>query len=179
MRDRNKRRVAISLYHRGHLSLGDNRTRLGYSAYHWGLVVMSKLPSVECDTYDAADIPMLDPTTGEDRNPNRDWIFRRPQHDIDPAANGRLIGRIIVGKLPNKVSVSHIDSLLGRVPLPKKDVSPRESCVTWALAALNALQDEELAWKFDIAVFQDWTLAYGDECMKQLGQNNVCEYVTR
>lgn len=177
---RNKRRVVIALYHRGRLSLGDNRQRLGYESYHWGILIMPKHPREGhrlplSSAYDATDILVIDPETHEDLNPNLDWFFRT-QHDIDPSATGQLIGRIIVGKLPNHVSKSNLDTLLADVPLPAKDASPPQSCVTWALAALSALQNAGLAWTFDIEPFKDWALAYGDRCMVNMGHSNVCEY---
>lgn len=181
---RNKRRVVIALYHRDRLSLGDSRTRLGYEAYHWGILIMpkrhqAKLPSTnrpqDCNAYDATDMTALDPKTGHDLNPNLDWFFR-PQHHIDPAATGRLIGRIIIGKLPKHVADSDIDRLLAEVPLPIKDASPPQSCVTWALDALSALQTAGLAWSFDGDQFKDWALDYGHRCMADMSPDNVCEY---
>ncbi|KAM5358063.1 hypothetical protein ACJZ2D_015638 [Fusarium nematophilum] len=143
---RNKRRVVIALYHRDRFSLGDNRTRLGYEAYHWGIIIMPKHPingrDLDCNAYDATDIAVIDPKTRRDLNPNLDWFFR-PQHHIDPSATGRLIGRII-------------------------------SCVTWALGALSVLQASGLAWSFDVGQFQDWALAYGDQCMASPSPDNVC-----
>ncbi|CAG9954818.1 unnamed protein product [Clonostachys rosea f. rosea IK726] len=121
--------------------------------------------------YDATDILVIDPETHEDLNPNLDWFFRT-QHDIDPSATGQLIGRIIVGKLPNHVSKSNLDTLLADVPLPAKDASPPQSCVTWALAALSALQNAGLAWTFDIESFKDWALAYGDRCMGRRSESD-------
>lgn len=176
----NKRRVVIALYHRGGLSLGDNRQRLGYESYHWGILIMPKHPPEghclpPCSAYNATDNIVIDPETHEDLNPNLDWLFRT-QHGIDPSARGQLIGRIIVGKLPNHVSTSDLDTLLAGVPLPSKDASPPQSCVTWTLAALGALQNAGLVWNFDIETFRDWALAYGDRCMIDMSLSNVREY---
>src|SRR5688572_962341 len=110
MLTRNKRRVVLALYHRGRLSLGDNRARFGYEAYHWTILITRKHTHSKCNAYDAADIATLDPTTGDDLNPNRNWVFRA-QHDIDPAANGKLIGRVSVGKLPKGTSDDTLDAL--------------------------------------------------------------------
>jgi hypothetical protein len=59
MMTRNKRRVVVALYHRDRLSLGDNRKRLGYEAYHWGILIMPKKPRtggrLDCNAYDATD----------------------------------------------------------------------------------------------------------------------------
>ncbi|VUC31696.1 unnamed protein product [Clonostachys rosea] len=176
---RNKRRVMLALYHRGRLSLGDNRIRLGYRSYHWGIIISPKNARPGhpvCNSYDATDAFVIDPITGQDLNPNLDWFFRA-QHDINPSATGQLIGRIIVGKLPNDVTDSEIDALLATVPLPVQDASPSESCVTWALVALSTLQASGFAWSFDIKEFQDWALAYGDQCMKNIGADSVCEYL--
>ena len=183
---RNKRRVVVALYHRDRLSLGDNRPRLGYEAYHWGILIMPKPPKPPtptptpttisfCNAYDATDCTVIDPKTRQDLNPNHDWIFRA-QHHIDPAATGRLIGRIIVGKLPKHVSDSDIDKLLAEVPLPVKDALPPQSCVAWALGVLSALLAAGLVWSLGVAEFKDWALAYGDRCMADMSPDNVCEY---
>lgn len=182
---RNKRRVAIALYHRGRLSLGDERTRLGYEAYHWGILIMSKHgisnKKLDCDAYDATDMAVNNPETRENLNPSHDWFFRS-QRRIDPSGTGRMIGRIIVGKLPDGDCDSDdgIETLLrDKVPLPIKDASPPQSCVTWTLGALSVLQAAGLAWEFDVGRFQDWALAYGDQCMANLGSDNICEYPGR
>lgn len=187
MNKRNKRRVAIALYHRDRLSLGANRAKLGFEAYHWGILVMPKQSTsstsrrtrrrhpLKCNAYDATDLPIIDPITRQDSNPNLEWFFR-PQHGIDPSATGRLIGRVIVGKLPPTTTDSDIDALLGKVPLPVKDASPPESCVTWAIRALGSLQAAGLAWQFDLDEFRDWALAYGDRCMANMGPDHVYEF---
>lgn len=188
---RNKRRVAIALYHRNKLSLGESRVALGHGAYHWGVIVMPKperranlRPSATvvstdnqplCDAFDATDAIVMDPETGRNLNPSLDWYFRA-QHGIDPFANGRLIGRVIVGKVPKHFSDSTIDSLLANIALPVKDASPRQNCVSWTLDALSSLQAAGIARTFDVDQFKTWALAYADECMANLGSNNVCEY---
>lgn len=176
---RNKRRIAVGLYHRNKLSLGEHRTKLSYDAYHWGILIRPKFPDengrVTCNVYDATDMSVTDPVNHVDLNPDHDWFFR-VQNQIDPNAQGRLIGCVIVGKLPNHVSDVAVEEMLRHIPLPVKDASPRESCVTWALAALHAFQRQGWAWQFDMAEFKDWTLSYGDECMKNLGEENICEY---
>jgi hypothetical protein len=177
---RNKRRVVIALYHRNSHSLKENRAKLGYEAYHWGVLIMPKETRNDrhhhhCNAYDATDMAVIDPKTGENSNPHMDWFFR-PQHDIDPFANGRLIGRIIVGKLPKNVTGDEIDKLLAAVPLPVRDADPRQSCVTWALDALSTLQASGWAWGFDIGQFKDWALAYGDQCMANMGSDNITQY---
>lgn len=176
---RKKRRIVIALYHRNRLSLGENRVNLNHSAYHWGILIKPKLPDadgrVACNAYDATDMSVTDPVNHVDLNPNHDWFFRA-QNQIDPNAQGRLIGCIIVGKLPKHLSDATVEEMLRDVALPVKDASPRESCVTWALEALSAFQREEWAWQFDTDEFKDWALNYGDQCMQNLGKENVCEY---
>ncbi|KND86749.1 hypothetical protein TOPH_08602 [Tolypocladium ophioglossoides CBS 100239] len=116
----NKRRVVVTVHHRDELSLGNNRDRLGYEAFHWGIL---------CNAYDVSDGATIDPDTWQDLNPSREWYFR-PKHGVDPVRSGRLLGRIIIGKVPKNITDADIKALLADVPLPAQNATPQQSCVT-------------------------------------------------
>ena len=129
-----KRRVMVTIHHRGRLSLRENRTRLGRSAYHWGILIQPKNPKHhDSNALDVSDGIAVDPVTHRDLNPNLEWNFRA-KADV----SGSLLGRVVIGKVPNKVTNAEIEALLREVPLPAKDTA--QNCVTWTMAAIQVLQ---------------------------------------
>jgi hypothetical protein len=63
----NKRRVMLTIHHRDELSLGPNRTRLGYAAYHWGILIQPKKPKgSDSNAYDVSNGAKVDPLTRQD-----------------------------------------------------------------------------------------------------------------
>ena len=116
-------------------------------------------------SFDATDATELDPVTFRITNPTMDWWFR-VREQVDSAAPSKLIGRIIIGKVPDGVSSTDVKEYLKMVPLPVKNTHPQQSCVTWAADAISALQKQGWAEKFDVGQFQDEALAYGDERIK-------------
>ncbi|KAE8148038.1 hypothetical protein BDV25DRAFT_159097 [Aspergillus avenaceus] len=106
----NKRRVMVTINHRDRLSLREHRAQLGFAAYHWGILIQPKnTKGSDSSTYDVSDAAMPDPHTRVDHNPNRDWIFR-PKHRVNAELSGRLLGRVMVGKVPNNVPDAHIEA---------------------------------------------------------------------
>lgn len=172
----NKRRIVVTVHHRDELSLGENRLRLGHSAFHWGILVMPKTSrGKDCSAYDVSDGSGMDADTGQMRNTALDWEFR-PKRLIDPLRSGRLLGRIIIGKIPNDVPVSAIEALLKDIPLPDKNANPRQSCVTWTLDAILALQGAGLARNFDLGPFHTWALEFADRSLANPSPNTIKEY---
>ncbi|KYK60860.1 hypothetical protein DCS_01998 [Drechmeria coniospora] len=174
----NKLRVVVSLHHRDELSLGSHRTRLCHEAFHWGIIIMPKRSKgPDCHAYDVSDGPVLDPNKRQDLNPEHAWESR-VKLGVDPLRSGRLISRIIIGKVPKHVDLANIGRLLATIPLPAKDAVPAESCVTWTLAAIAILQAEGIVHPFDVGRFRDWALSYADRSMKNMGPHNIVEYVS-
>ncbi|RSL63552.1 hypothetical protein CEP54_005151 [Fusarium duplospermum] len=132
--------VALALHHRDNFSRGRSRKVFGYEAYHWGIIVMPE-PSEgqDCYAYDATDASEIDPVTFRMNNPSMDWWFR-VKENIDPTLSTKLIGRIVIGQVPDGVSSADLRSLFERVDLPVKNRHPQQSCVTWTLNAIQALQ---------------------------------------
>jgi hypothetical protein len=81
------------------------------------------------------------------------------RYDYRPKADYKkstaLIGRIMVGKLPNTTTPDQLSQILSRMPLPRRDVEPIENCVSWTRAALEELQKVGAAEPFNIAEFMD------------------------
>lgn len=91
---RNKRRIFLSIHYRGALSLGENRQRPGYTAYHWGILISPKVyKEQDCYTFDVSDAAVPDPETRLDHNPSYEWRFRS-----NPTVSGSLLGLIILQK---------------------------------------------------------------------------------
>ncbi|RMD40784.1 hypothetical protein DV735_g4325, partial [Chaetothyriales sp. CBS 134920] len=132
------------------LSLGhENRTRLGSSAYHWGVVLVAddnSLPA-RSSTPTSTSPPSglyIDVTNGlqpyaEERpellNPQGDWFFRSRQ--------------------------------LGVLPLPDNDVEG-QNCVWWTLNAVRALQSQGWVPAFDIPKLQADATALADLSIQAL-----------
>lgn len=155
---RNKRRVFVSIHYRGALSLGENRQRLGYAAYHWGILILPKVyEERDCYSFDVSDAARPDPETRIDYNPNHDWIFRS-----NPTVSGNLLGLIMIGKLPNETDISEIRTLLKSIPLPQKNTTPEQNCVTWAISAIQALQGNGFSEQFDINKFMESGIEFAD-----------------
>ncbi|CAG8921750.1 unnamed protein product [Penicillium salamii] len=164
----NKRQVFLALHHRASLSIGENRQRLGYAAYHWGILVSPKISKgPDYYVFDVSDGILLDPVNRVNLNPNGDWHFRE-KANMDPEENGNLLGRVMIGKVPNEVTYAEIHDFLRTIPLPQKGVLPEQNCVTWTRAAICRLQENGLVEKFDLNRFMDESLAFADQRLQNL-----------
>jgi hypothetical protein len=156
--------ISVSLYHRDHFSTGRNRQVFGYEAFHWGIVVgpPGEQEGRVYDAYDTTDTSVLDPVTFRMTNPTMDWILRSKE-GVNPALSVKLIGRVVIGTAPAHVTKADLKELFSQVPKPVKNTDPQQSCVTWVVRAIEALQKQGWIHEFDIAQFKDWVLAYADE----------------
>ncbi|GAB7339346.1 hypothetical protein MBLNU457_5991t1 [Dothideomycetes sp. NU457] len=172
----NKRRVTVSIYHRGRLSLGEHRTRLDHNAYHWGILITPKtFTGGQCQAYDVSDAFRRDPDTLRDMNPERKWYFRA-KVKIDPAKEPALLGRVVIGKLANSITDKEIKDVLSKVPLPDEDKTKGESCVTWCLNAVEAMQKAGMIKLFDIEAFRRTALEKADLFIKTPAEDHVYIY---
>lgn len=149
----NKRRVLIALHHRNALSLPPERERLGHAAYHWVILIEPKFSrGANANAYDVTDAPGIDPNNRVNQNPENDWRFLA-QCGVNPYKDSRFIGRVMIGKLPNNVKDSQVESILRGVEVPIKNAVPGQNCVTWTMAAIQALQSNGFVEKFDLDTF--------------------------
>ncbi|EXJ91608.1 hypothetical protein A1O3_00156 [Capronia epimyces CBS 606.96] len=121
---------------------------------------------------------MPDATTHHDLNPNHDWVFRT-KVQVDDLHSGNQIGRIMIGKVPSDVTDSEIEAILNEVPLPIKDATPKQNCVTWTVAAIQALQKRGMAEAFDVNKFMDDALELADQWLENPGPNKFHNYTNR
>lgn len=184
-----KRRVFVSLHHRNALSIRENRQRLHYAAYHWGILISPKSPNEDENesnhyAFDVSDNMVQHPTTTAQTqsvglNTDATWHFRA-EANANPDDKPRLLGRVMIGKLPNKVSYTDIHSLLEQIPLPQKGTIPEQNCVTWTRAAICTLQEKGLAEKFDLESFMDKALAFADHRLREYASTpSRINYTTR
>ncbi|PNY27572.1 Uncharacterized protein TCAP_02502 [Tolypocladium capitatum] len=160
--------VAVALYSRDHFSRGNARRIFGYEAYHWGILIMpQKSQGRDCQAFEATDASNIDPVTFRMTNPTMDWRFRATEN-VDPTLSAKLLGRIVIGQVPDGVSSAELRDFFESVPLPVKNTHPQQSCVTWAVDAIRSLQSQGWVWKFELDRFKDMALSYADERMKGL-----------
>ncbi|KAJ5138859.1 uncharacterized protein N7515_003707 [Penicillium bovifimosum] len=133
---RNKRRVFLSIQHRNSLSVGENRQRLGYAAYHWGILICPKRSKASsCYFFDVSDGVLLEDSPNRvNLNPEFNWLFREKQISV-PTTSARLlgmvmIGKVMIGKVPNEVTWEQIRGLLAAVQVPKNNAVPEQNCVS-------------------------------------------------
>lgn len=169
--------IAVALYHRDHFSKGQTRKILGHGSYHWGIVIItppsrqtSHDPS-EYHSFEATDASKIDPVTWRLKNPTMDWWLRSQTNFPGDLAslNEKLLGLVVIGAAPTDVSTDEFRGVFERIPLPVKNTVPQESCVSWALDAVRAVQTEGWASDFDISQFSDWALEFADKSLDDLG----------
>jgi hypothetical protein len=161
----NKRRIFLAIYHRNELSLGENRW-LRHSAFHWGIIISPKAArGRRSHAFDISDGVRLDPDNRIDLNSDRQWFFRAA-HLVDPELSSHLLVRVMIGKLPHKVTIDHVESILASVPVPSKAVRPLENCVTWIKAAVTTLRTAGLVEDFNIEHIMDSSLGLAEDRMK-------------
>ncbi|KFA60005.1 hypothetical protein S40285_08693 [Stachybotrys chlorohalonatus IBT 40285] len=162
-----KRHISVALYHRDHLSRGRTRKALGYEAFHWGIFTMAEASNTEdCCAFEATDISEIDPVTWRMGNPSMDWWFR-VKPNVDLTLDSKLLGRIVIGAIPSEVSDVDLEQFFRQIPLPAKNTYPQQSCVTWVLDAVRALQEKVWASAFDIEEFRAWALEYADDMLRE------------
>lgn len=169
----NKKRLFISIHHRDEVSFQEG-IRGTFRAYHWGLLLAPKKSSGRDSTaYDVSDGLRLDSETGKDLNPGRDWHFRH-KGSVDPLGSGRLIGRVMIGKVPPQTTDDDLEKLFRSIALPDKESGER--CRHWVWRVVSALQEESVIPKFDNQKFQGWLLNYANQCLAKPDPCNIHVY---
>lgn len=158
-----EKRIAAALYRRDPISTDPRQRRLyQHEAYHWAILVIQ---GDVYDEYEATDRNNIDPATFRQENPAQEWFFHAAQ-DVDPSRDGKLLGCIIIGTVPSSKSKDDVKALLDEVPLPKRNQSPQQSCVTWVGNAIRTFREAQFVPAFDVVKFLDWGLSYADERLK-------------
>ncbi|OJD10261.1 hypothetical protein ACJ73_09863, partial [Blastomyces percursus] len=169
----NKKRLFISIHHRDEMSLQEG-IRKTYGAYHWGVLLAPKKSNGRGNmTYYVSDGVRLNGETGQDLNSERDWFFR-VNNNVNPLDSGRLVGRVMIGKVPPQTTENDLEIILRGVPLPDKESGER--CRHWVWNAISTLQNESVIPNFDIEEFKVWILYYANQCLANPSPSNVCDY---
>lgn len=86
--------------------------RKTYGAYHWGVLLAPKKSNGSDNiAYNVSDGIRLDSETGQDLNSERDWFFRI-KNKVNPLDSGRLIGRVMIGKVPAQTTDDVLENIL-------------------------------------------------------------------
>ena len=155
----------MSAHHRGELSLGENRRRLGFSAYHWAiLLVPKKEEKHRCYAFDITNGVKPDALHRKNLNPDFKWLYRM-KSKVNPASSDSLLIRVAIGQVRDG-HPEDIHAMLGAVQLPAQDVRPPEDCVSWIRSALHALRRDGHAVKIDdVDMVMSRALSYADSRM--------------
>ncbi|OBT82452.1 hypothetical protein VE02_08799 [Pseudogymnoascus sp. 03VT05] len=51
----------------------------------------------------------------------------------------------MIGKIPNGVEISEIRTRLQSIPVPQENAIPEQNCATWAMSAIQTLQENDAA----------------------------------
>ncbi|KAJ5608117.1 hypothetical protein N7537_004736 [Penicillium hordei] len=151
----------LAVYHRGELSLGDYRKRLGFSAYHWAILVYD----VKYDryyAYDVTDGASPDPVMRRDLNPDFQWTYR-VKTNVHPESCDSLLIRMAIGEVNDGIGPETIKILLQSVQLPIKCAYPPQNCVNWIRSVLHKLRLHGYVRNLhNIEMTIDRALAYAD-----------------
>ncbi|KAJ5373284.1 hypothetical protein N7517_005290 [Penicillium concentricum] len=151
----------LALYHRGELSLGENRKRLGFSAYHWSILVLDTKHD-RYHAYDVTDGSSPDPLIRRDLNPDFQWTYR-VKNNVHPESCDSLLIRMAIGEVNDGIGPETIKMLLQSVQLPVKSAHPPQNCVNWIRAVLHKLRFHGYARDLhSIEMTIDRALAYAD-----------------
>ncbi|EKV19748.1 serine threonine protein kinase [Penicillium digitatum] len=160
----------LAVYHRGELSLGDHRKRLGFSAYHWAILVLDANHE-RYYAYDVTDGSTPDPVMRRDLNPDFQWTYR-VKSNVHPESCDSLLIRMAIGKATDGIGPDTIKLLLQSVQLPIKGAHPPQNCVNWIRAVLHKLRFHGYARDLhNIEMTIDRALAYAD--LRMLDPDNA------
>ncbi|KAJ5963658.1 uncharacterized protein N7479_003534 [Penicillium vulpinum] len=151
----------LALYHRGEFSLGEYRLRLGFSAYHWAILVLDSKHD-RYHAYDVTDGSSPDPLIRRDLNPDFQWTYR-VKSNVRPESCDSLLIRMAIGEVSDGIGPETIKILLQSVQLPIKGAYPPQNCVNWIRAVLHKLHFHGYARRLqDVEMTIDRALAYAD-----------------
>ncbi|KAJ5380794.1 uncharacterized protein N7496_003222 [Penicillium cataractarum] len=167
IKNRNKRRVYITLHHRDDLSLPHNRKKMGYGAYNWSIIITPKVSTgADSFAYDVTNVPEPDAFFKFESNPDREWRYRQKPH-VDPTNCSTLVKKILIGKIPNDITYSLIQYLLETIPITENDTHHKQTGVRWIVHAIHKLQHTVLlAEMFSIREFMDEAIKLADERLR-------------
>ncbi|RMD44942.1 hypothetical protein DV735_g144, partial [Chaetothyriales sp. CBS 134920] len=153
-----KQRVFVNLYFRDHISRTEEGIRMGHARFHWAVWVQGKNSKGLGYTNEAIQEDYYSNVPG-----SGGWKFRhRPANWVQ---SGKLMVRILAGKLPQGTTHEDVRGLLATIALPRPDVIPMENCVTWTRQAIVLCQERGWMEQFDVDTFMNNALQLGAKCL--------------
>ncbi|XWX01578.1 hypothetical protein V2A60_009606 [Cordyceps javanica] len=151
----NKYRVSVAAFARDYISNNASlEESYGYAMYHWGIFVEPKGGKGDGRLYHVEEHPAMNSAQG---TIPAGWRFEPRKSSAK--ASQRLIGRLLIGKLPAGNGFPEIDALLDQVPRPVMDTS--ENCISWTVNAITLLQKQgPPSWADDFNVEEFMEHAY-------------------
>lgn len=169
--------ATVALYSRGELSKGNSRRIFHFEAYHWGLLITPKegQGGRRSHAFEATDASEMDKVTFRLNNPTMDWWYKY-RLNVNSEDSKKFLGQVVVGEIPEEVSGEELTAFFRQVPMPVKGTDPQQSCVTWTVSAIQAMQERGWAQDFDIEAFKEAALAYADDRIKEDSVEPVIKY---
>jgi len=139
-----------------------------YRRYHWAILVRPKdiRRIAESTSFDVTDGIRLEGGQAGNLNPNQEWWFRA-RTPVNPLGTGHFLVAVIIGKLPQGVTVDDVRTLLLDVPLPCKGVIPEQRCSFRTSRAIARLQQAGYVKHGDVEKIMGTVLKAGDKVCKE------------
>ncbi|KAF5138857.1 hypothetical protein E5D57_002643 [Metarhizium anisopliae] len=150
-----KYRVSVAGFRRDFISDDPSlETTYRHAMFHWGIWVERKDSGGPGRLYHVEEHPPMNSAGGVIPG---GWKLEL--RNSDSRTSQRLIGRIMVGKLPAGKGFDEIEALLSQVPTPVEGNG--ENCITWTMNAIRLLQRQEpIAWAEEFNVEEFMNHAY-------------------
>ncbi|KAJ5756306.1 hypothetical protein N7533_005849 [Penicillium manginii] len=156
---KHKRQVMVTLFAReGHFfSKNQNQNhhrQLEHNDFLWSIIIRPKKPQGhDSDCFDIRHTSS-EPVRRNQPKPKGDWQFRAITQ-YEPSKDHRLLGQLMIGKIPLEVSHNEIMELLKDIAYPRKDAQHHENGINWIRTAIRHLQMTGIAEEFDVDEFLD------------------------
>ncbi|KFY18728.1 hypothetical protein V491_04723 [Pseudogymnoascus sp. VKM F-3775] len=145
-----KCRIYVASYIRdGISSRYELEPQYGYAMYHWGIWVEPKGGRGKGRSFHVIEHEPMNSARGPIPG---GWKFEL--HPEDGSTNLRLVGRLMIGKLPSGKGYDDMEGFLSKLPLPREATD--ENCISWVKVAVQAFQKlEPQPWaeSFDVDGF--------------------------
>ncbi|KFY22050.1 hypothetical protein V493_06896 [Pseudogymnoascus sp. VKM F-4281 (FW-2241)] len=146
----NKYRIYVAAYFRDGISTRcELEPQYGYAMYHWGIWVEPKNARGAGQSFHVREHEPMNSAKGPIPG---GWKFEVETEDVSTSL--RLIGRLMVGKLPSGKGYGDIKEFLSKPSLPAEGTD--ENCISWVKTAVQAFQKlEPQPWaeNFDVDEF--------------------------
>ncbi|KFX89518.1 hypothetical protein V490_06967 [Pseudogymnoascus sp. VKM F-3557] len=130
----NKYRIYIAAYVRDGISSHyELEPQYGYAMYHWGIWIEPKNGGGKGQSFHVREHEPMSSASGPIPG---GWNFEMQTED--GSTNPRLVGRLMIGKLPSGNVYGEIEEFLCRLPLPVEGTD--ENCISWVKTAIEAFQ---------------------------------------